>query len=676
MRYRVVSAMALLAGAACAQHVGAPTDDLSKLGVDELFSVQVTSVGRKAQELSRAPAAVFVLTAEDIRRTGATSLPEALRWVPGLTVLSIDDRSWIISARGSARQYADKMLVMIDGRSLFTPLFSGVIWDDVDVPLGDVERIEVVRGPVAVMWGPNAVNGVINIITRKASQTRGTRVETASGNAVHGLTEARWGGGSSDDRLSYRVWGKAESLNPAWGSPGFYYLARFVVPDPAVDDLNTNSARLGFRLDFDQSETSQWTLAGDIYKIGRQEALGLPGVLPEMAIIQAHSGYAGGYLQARYTHTSSGSETVAQFSYDRTRINYPYLFGNLNNLTFDVQRRIQTSERNEIYFGVGYQQYWDDTTSRTFAAFDPAAATIRYADAVLRDEFQIVPSRLTASAGIRLDYLSFGRFEYQPGFRLLYTPDARHSLWFAVSRAVRTPDRFDRNIRADYGFQLYSGIPIHEHLVGSTAFQSETERSYELGYRMQSGQRWSLDASLFWSRYGDLRALATGTPAFVVNNGMFYLDVPATVTNGARGRSFGGEIWGTVQFRPGWRLIPAYSYVRDERWLPPDAGIAQYHWDRVPSDLRHQATLRSQHDLGRYFQADLMARAHSRDLVLQLPGALFLDARLALRATRSTELSFAVQNIAGRQVMEALPEGVQPAIPLRRTFWFGWSQRF
>ena len=167
----------LVTGAAAfAQRVGAPTDDLTKVGVDELFSVQVTSVGRKAQELSKAPAAVFVLTAEDIRRSGATSIPEALRWVPGLTVLSQDGRSWAISARGSTRLYSDKILVMIDGRSLYTPLFSGVIWDSVDVPLGDIEQIEIVRGPGAVMWGPNAVNGVINIITKRAQSTTGTQV--------------------------------------------------------------------------------------------------------------------------------------------------------------------------------------------------------------------------------------------------------------------------------------------------------------------------------------------------------------------------------------------------------------------------------------------------------------------------------------------------------------------
>src|SRR5450432_2444245 len=221
---------------ALAQRVGAPTDDLTKLGMDELFSVQVTSVGRKAQKISKAPASVFVLTAEDIRRSGATSIPEALRSVPGMTVLSLDGRSWDVSIRGSARLYADKILVMIDGRSLYTPLFSGVIWDAIDVPMGDIEQIEVVRGPGAVMWGPNAVNGVINVITKKAQQTKGSQVTASAGNETRGV-ESRWGA-APNDHIAYRVWGKLDYKTPAYGSPGEYYFDEFTYRDPSIRNLD------------------------------------------------------------------------------------------------------------------------------------------------------------------------------------------------------------------------------------------------------------------------------------------------------------------------------------------------------------------------------------------------------------------------------------------------------
>src|ERR1022692_639795 len=196
----------IILGTAFAQRVGAPTDDLDKLSVDELFTLQVTSVGRKAQELSKAPAAVFVLTAEDIRRSGATSIPEALQWVPGLTVSRLDGRSWSVSARGGSRLFANQILVMIDGRSLYMPLFSGVIWDTIDVPLENIEQIEVVRGPGAVMWGPNAVNGVINIITKSSRTTKGGQVSAAGGNQSDDV-EARWGAAPTD-RISWRAWGK------------------------------------------------------------------------------------------------------------------------------------------------------------------------------------------------------------------------------------------------------------------------------------------------------------------------------------------------------------------------------------------------------------------------------------------------------------------------------------
>ena len=259
-----------LVAAAWAQHVGAPTDDLTKVGVDELFSVQVTSVGRKAQQLSKSPAAVFVLTAEDIRRSGATSIPEALRWVPGVTVLSLDGRTWAVSIRGSDRIYANKILVMIDGRSLYTPLFSGVIWDAIDVPLGDIEQIEVVRGPGAVMWGPNAVNGVINIITKKAQQTKGSQTSISAGNEARGAVESRWGA-APNDKIAYRVWGKLDYRTPAYDSSGMFHFSTSSYLDPSIRNLDTATGRMGFRVDGQPNEKDQWMIQGDLFKTDRQD---------------------------------------------------------------------------------------------------------------------------------------------------------------------------------------------------------------------------------------------------------------------------------------------------------------------------------------------------------------------------------------------------------------------
>jgi iron complex outermembrane receptor protein len=667
-------------GSACAQKVGAPTGDLTSIGVDELFSVEVSSVGRKAQKLSKAPAAVFVLTSEDIRRSGATSIPEALQWVPGLTVLRIDGRSWAVSARGGARQYSDKILVMIDGRSLYTPLFSGTIWDTIDVSLEDVEQIEIVRGPGAVMWGPNAVNGVINIITKRAQSTKGAMVSAAAGNEQRGAAEARWGAAPSD-HLAYRIWGKLDDSNPAYGSPGYYKFSdRFIYRDPSIKNLDTDNGRLGFRFDGQSGEENQWMAQGDFYKANRQDALGYPVLLPNVIDrVQGHSDYEGGFVQAKWTQTTSaGNEGVLQFAYSKDQINYPFLGLDLNNLTVDYQKRRQTGESNEIYWGAGYQQYWDDTESNRFVGFDPKASTYRVGDVVIRDEWQIVPTRLMVSAGIRIDYNSYRHFEYQPSLRLLFTPSSRQSAWFALSRAVRVPTRFDRDVEIDEGAQLVPGVPlpISTSVKGSIATRSETERSAELGYKFQAGQRWSFDGSLFWSYYSRLRALeGPALPNLVFAGQVPSLQVPLTMDNPGAGRTYGAEVWSIWQVRAGWRLIPSYSYLNETLWLPGSA-YNVYYWDGSPTSPRHQALLRSQFDLGRAWQLDLMAKARSRDPIYGTAGGLLVDARIGWRPWRSGELSFSAKDLTNRPVVESYGELLLPAIPLRRTFEIKFTQRF
>jgi len=680
---RTVKAFSLLLPFACvvgissAQHVGAPTDALDKLGVDELFNVQVTSVGRKAQELSKAPAAIFVLTAEDIRRSGATCIPEALQWVPGLTVLRIDGRSWIVSARGDASIYANKILVMIDGRSLYTPLFGGVNWDAVDVDLEDVEQIEVVRGPGAVMWGPNAVNGVINIITKRAQETKGGTASAATGNELRGDAEVRWGAAPSD-RFAYRVWGKLEESTPAYGSPGYFSLGSYSLRDPAVNNLDTAKGRLGFRFDGKPTDKDQWRVQGDLYKVGGHELFAYPVLVPVTADLEGgHTGYAGGYLQGNWTHTASAStESVLNFSYNRDNNNLNYVGGTVNNMTVDFQQRWKTGERNELYWGAGYQQYWDNTFSNRFASFIPPSYTYRVGDVVARDEWQLVPDRLMASAGVRLDYGSFRHLEYQPSFRLLYTPSSRQSVWMAVSRAVDLPSRLNRDVRIDEGETVIDGLPVTFTGYGSASLRSETERSLELGYRLQSGQRWSVDASIFWSYYGRLQAVQSPLlPTITFNGPVPSFSIPLVANNAGTGRSYGGEIWGMWQVSHGWRLIPSYSYLNETLWLPASTYV-DYLWTSQPMTVPHQALLRSQHDLSRNLRLDLTAKARSRDEIHALPGAFLIGARLGWRPTHSGELSFSVDNLTDRRVLEAYAVTPGISLPIRRTFVLKWTQRF
>jgi len=665
-------------GVLVAQRVGAPTDDLDKLSVDELFTLQVTSVGRKAQQLSKAPAAVFVLTAEDIKRSGATSIPEALQWVPGLTVLRLDGRSWVVSARGSARLYSDKILVMIDGRMVYTPLFSGVIWDALDVPLENIEQIEVVRGPGAVMWGPNAVNGVINIITKKARSTKGVMVSAATGNEVRGATEIRVSEAPSD-RIAYHIWGGFDYRTPAYGSPGLFYFNNVgSFTDPSIQNLDAGQASVGFRLEGQVTAKDQLTMQADGYGMDRQDPLGYPVVYPtQINRVQAHTKYSGGSVQGHWVHAGAeGRESELQFSYGRTAVSYPFLSATVNNLTMDYQNRIPIGERHELYWGAGFQQYWDNTGLGGPVSFNPSKGEYQVGDVVVRDEWQLVTNRWLVSTGIRLDYNSYHNVEAQPSVRLLYTPNARQSAWMAVSRAVRIASRMDRDIDMRAAASQIGDFLVVPHLSGSTNARSEIEHSVELGYRLQSGQRWSVDASVFWSYYDHLRAIAGPVvPALAFVNGVPELLLAEVANNAGTGRNYGGEIWGMWQVRPGWRIVPSYSYLNEVRWLPTQPNV-KYVFDGYPATLRHQGLIRSQHDLSRKLQLDLMAKVRSHDLAFGVPGALLFDARIGWRPTNSGEFSLALQNITDRKILQSYPEVYTPAIPIRRTFVIKWTQRF
>lgn len=667
-----------IVGICSAQRVGVPTGRLDQLSVDELFKIEVTSVGRQAQELSKAPAAVFVLTAEDIKRSGATNIPEALQWVPGLTVLRIDGRSWVISARGDAGIYSKTMLLMIDGRSLYTPLFGGVIWDAVDVNLGDVERIEVVRGPGAVMWGPNAVNGVVNIITKRAEATKGGSITTSTGNQARGEAQVRWGD-TLGDRLAYRVWGKLSANRPAFGSPGeFYYTNTYRDRLPVVDDLDANSGSLGFRLEGKASEKDTWMVQGDMHKTDKHDQLAYPVEEPDVVDLETgNTRFRGGYIQGAWTHTGSAtSETAINVAFTRDSYDYPFVAGTTNNITLDFQQRHKTADRNEIHWGAGIQQYSDDTFSRRYAAFYPSSYTFRVANVVVRDQFQLAPERLMVSAGVRFDYSTYRRLEYQPSIRLIYTPNPKASVWLAVSRAIGMPGRFHRDLSIDEGVLSVSGFPVAVTAHGSKSIRSLVEWSAEMGSRLQVGQRWSVDASAFWSDYARLQAVEAPLLPTVSFDGLrLRLSAQLNVNDAGAGRTYGGEIWGTWQVRDGWRLIPSYSYLNETLWLPASSRV-NYLWAARPQTIPHQAQLRSQHDLTRTLRLDVMARARSGNEYLAAPAAVLIGARLAWRPWRSGEMSLSGDNLSDRRIIEAYPMAPHIAIPVRRTFRIGWTQRF
>ena len=420
--------------------------------------------------------------------------------------------------------------------------------------------MSAVRG--AVMWGPNAVNGVINIITKKARDTKGGLVSVGGGNDVYGSVLARWAAAPTE-HLAYQVWTKLEDQNPADSSKGSYaQIPGVTYTNPApITDLNTQSARMGFRVDDQVSAKDQVTVEGDVFKLGRDDVVGYPKVIHQsMDFENGDTSGTGGFLQTRWTRTNSpGNESSLQFTFDKNQIDYPFLGGDLNNLTIDFQKRLQTSDRNEVYWGFGYQHYWDSTYSNGVIGFEPAGDSYSLGDAVLRDEFQLVPNRLLASAGMRVDYTSYSRFDYQPSLRLLYTPSARQSLWAAVSRAVRVPSRVDRDLAADEGDVMIGLLPIHQLFRGSESMRPEVENSLEVGYRFQSGQRWSADFATFWSYYTSLAAVAVPQ----------HLQVRMV----RRGSRVGAELhgrerrYGSLLRRRGFRHLAAYAGLAASSFL-------------------------------------------------------------------------------------------------------------
>ncbi len=660
------------------QRVGAPTDDLTKVSVDELFNIEVTSVGRKAQKLSKAPAAVYVLTGADMRRAGVKSIPEALRLVPGMTVLSIDGRSWAISARGDTHLYSNKLLVMLDGRTVYWPIFSGVIWESIGVFFEDIDRIEVIRGPGAVMWGPNAVDGVINIITKSTESTTGTVVSVSAGSQDGGEVAARWGSAPSE-HFAYRIWGQLQTVSPESETGGLFSPRTGTqVAGSSLGSMESQSGRMGFRAEGDVGAHSHYMVQGDAYRLGQQDPMLFAGALPgSFDRLQGHSGLQGGFLQGRWTRsTSADRESSLLFSYDKSEVEYPFAGGSANNLTVDYQERRQTSDRNEIYYGGGFEQYWDSTFGYRLAHFTEPESLYRVGNVVFRDEFQPVMDRLMVSFGARVDYTSYTRFEWQPSFRLLFTPSARQSVWFALSRAVRVPSRFDRDIQFDEGTQLFYGIPVTITGNGNHSMRSETVRSVESGYRFQSGQRWSMDLSLFASYYSRLRAMVgLAQPVITFVNFQPQFSLPLEFENLGTGRSLGGEVSATWQLTDRWRLLPSYSYLREARWLPNQPGyIIAY--DADAASLAHQGILRAERDITRNWQCSVTGRARSRNASIGSPGVLMVDARLGWRPVHWGELSLSVEDLLDREVIEMISEGPFVAIPTRRTVRMEWTQRF
>jgi iron complex outermembrane receptor protein len=620
--------------------------DLTELSIEELMQVEVTSVSRRAEPISAAAAAVFVITQEDIRRSGATSVPEALRMVPGLEVASIDANKWAISARGFNGRFANKLLVLIDGRSVYTPLFSGVFWDVQDLLLEDVERIEVIRGPGATLWGANAVNGVINVLTKSARDTVGGLVTAAGGSEERRLLGVRYGG-SLGVSSAYRVYAKTFDRGSGERLTG----------GEGADDWSMS--RAGFRLDSKLSRGGL-TLQGDLYDGDVGETLtlhSLPSLMPRIADTDMRVG--GGHLLGRWQRVfSKASELVLQLYYDRTEREAALVDEERDTFDLEFQHGFSPTARHNVVWGLGYRRTGDDIRGSEILSFDPTRRTDELASAFFQDEVTLRPDRLWLILGSKLERNDYSGFELQPNLRTVWIPRQRHTLWAAVSRAVRTPSRAEHDLRlsqvAGPGDLFPGSPPAVLTLRGNTGYDSEELRAWELGYRAGLAPGLFLDLATFYNVYDRLRATRTGQPSLQVAPAPPYLVAPVHPSNDLDGKTYGAEL--AVDWRAAriWRLSAAYSYLRIQLHLRPGIDLASS--SATGESPRHQLYLRSSWDLPRGLELDLMARSVDDLPAAAVEGYTSLDLRLGWRPLQRLELSLVGQNLLDGAHVEFVPE--------------------
>lgn len=617
-RYRFRSGIFLVLIVSCCARVhgqdsASVLSSLKKLSLEELLNVEleVFSVSKRAEKLTEVASAIQVITGEEIRRSTATSIPEALRLLTNLQVSQITSEGWIISARGFNALFSNKLLVMIDGRTVYSPLFAGVFWDAQNVLLEDVERIEVVSGPGGTLWGANAVNGVINIITKNSKDSQGWHGASAVGSFLKNYNGVRYGGSLGKD-FSYRIY-----LQRFERGHSFYAQD---APDPSLTGLSANDdwdlTQGGFRLDYAPSEKDNFVLQGDFY--GSDEYN-----IPE------ESGKDGQNVLARWSHTfSERSDFIFQLYYDATwlRDNPGTVTDDLKTFDLDFQHRLNVGNHN-LLWGAGYRLMKDVTQHSTpFVGFLPEKRDMDLFSSFIQDEITIT-NNLKFIAGSKFLHNEYTGFEIQPSVRFSWIHDAS-TIWTALSRNVRTPSRID----VDYYIPAFPVPPDQASVAGGPNFVSEKVIAYELGYRMQPSHKMSFSLAFFYNDYDDLYSVES---------------VPGTLTfqimNGSKGNTKGAEFTSTFQLLANWRIRAGYTYFLKE--LASKTGNDEFDLSILGNDAKHLAMIHSMINLPLNFQFDLLGRYTSKLPKPEIPEYLALDIRLGWTYREMVELSLCGQNL-------------------------------
>ena len=624
---------------------GSPSG-IGQLSLEELMNMRVTTVSREEGTVGHSAAAVFVITPEMIRRSGATTFPEVLRMVPGINVSHIDSSKWAVGSRGFADRFTGKLQVQIDGRAVYNPVSGGVYWDTFDYPLQDVERIEVIRGPGASMYGANAVNGIINVITKPSKDTQGGLISLGGGSEEYGMATVRWGG-KINDELYYRVYGKWRENGTGFNTKG-----------DARDDWR--QGRVGFRMDWQPHPEDSIMLAGEYYigLSGRRDLRASP-TSPSTGYIVTNTEdelSKGGNLNVRWAHDmGNDSKWTAQMYYDsfNRRGTAGTLDFGVNTVAADFQYEFKLGERQKVVAGAQYKL--DRITFNGTTEYDGAFVLRPAREIVERplvgifvhDEISIVRDRFAVMLGAKVEHNEYTGFEFQPNARVLWTPSKKQTLWASVSRAVRTPTFGENDTSIATLPTTISGKTVFPRIIGNTLLSSEELIAYEIGYRAQVTSKVSLDAALFYNSYDKLFATESG--ATVVDSQTGVTTLPVNRTNKGNGETYGAEVSATWQITDWWRLTANYTYLKMNLHSDPSlaASSAKSFENIELQSPQNQVYLRSSFDLPGHVEFDVTGRYVDslRGFSPGIPSYFTVDARLAWKPKPNVEFAIVGQNL-------------------------------
>lgn len=636
-------------------------ESLKQMSLTQLANVEVTSVSKEPERLMQTPAAIYVLTQEDIRRAGVTTIPEALRLVPGVEVARIDSDSWAVGIRGFGGAFSRSVLVLIDGRSVYTPLFEGVYWDVQNVMLQDVDRIEVIRGPGGTIWGSNAVNGVINIITKSAADTHGTLAAVGGGNVDEGSGALRYGGsiGKSGD---YRVYGM-----------GFVRGQEFHSNHDPFDEWRMG--QMGFRADWSRGDEDTFTLQGDTYSGENGGETNIAFFFPpSQANVDSTSFVSGGNLLARWKRRlKNGSDFQLRAYFDRTNRQNTQ-FGETRD-TFDVDfiHHLSLPKNEDFIWGLGLRVSPSNfIQTQATVNFLPHQQTDTIYSGFIQDEIPIVENRISLTVGTKIEHNNFSGWEFEPSVRVLWTPSNNRSVWAAVTRAVRTPSRLDQDLALTGFVSAAPPFPVFVEIEGDPNFKPETMVGYEAGYRTQVNSSLYVDIAAFFNNYDDLESLGAVALGFAQSPPPSYTYVLVSVpfANGIEGNTDGVEI--NPDWKPAswWELKGSYSYLQMHLRNKPGITDASTAASDTGSSPHHEVVIQSLFNLPKGFEFDPTYRYVGALPAQAVRRYSTMDLHVGWHFARQFELSVTGENLfRPYQVEQGIGVNGAPNVGIKRAVY-------